>query len=97
MADLVKRPTAGSHESQQEINAATQKSSGRTAWTAADYVKGGADLELEYAVLAKLCAEMLDASCVGLYLPGKRLLSLMMTYLRGKLQRMAASRSLGVV
>ncbi len=31
-----------------------------TAWTAVDYVKGNADLELEYAVLAKLCYEMLD-------------------------------------
>ena len=42
------------------------------AWTAVDYVKGGADLEFEYAVLAKLCGEMLDVNCVGLYVPGKR-------------------------
>jgi hypothetical protein len=40
-----------------------------TAWTAVDYVKGGVDLELEYAVLATLCAELLDANCVGLYIP----------------------------
>jgi hypothetical protein len=68
-----------------------------TAWTAVDYVKGGADLELEYAVLAKLCAEMLDANCVGLYIPGKRTFIPNDDYLRGKLQRMAASRSRGVV
>jgi len=41
----------------------------RTAWTAVDYVKVGTDLELEYGVLCKLCAEMLDANCAGLYLP----------------------------
>jgi|SRR5580658_1573686 hypothetical protein len=68
-----------------------------TAWTAVDYVKGGADLELEYAVLAKLCAEMLDVNCVGLYIPGKRTFIPNDDYLRGKLQRMAASRPLGVV
>jgi hypothetical protein len=68
-----------------------------TAWTAVDYVKGGADLELEYAVLAKLCAEILDVNCVGLYIPGKRTFIPNDDYLRGKLQRMAASRLLGVV
>ena len=68
-----------------------------TAWTAVDYVKGGADLELEYAALAKLCAEMLDVNCVGLYIPGKRTFIPNDDYLRGKLQRMAASRPLGVV
>ena len=30
-----------------------------------DYVKGGIDLELEYAVLAGMCAEMLDGNCWG--------------------------------
>jgi hypothetical protein len=43
-----------------------------TAWTAVDYVKGGIDLELEYAVLAGLCAEMLDGNCVGVYVPRER-------------------------
>jgi hypothetical protein len=42
-----------------------------TAWTAVDYAKGGTDLELEYAVLARLCAEMLDGNCVGLYMPSE--------------------------
>jgi hypothetical protein len=67
-----------------------------TAWTAVDYVKGGSDLELEYAVLAKLCAEMLDVNCVGLYVPGKRAFIPNDGSLRGELQRMAASRPLGV-
>jgi hypothetical protein len=43
-----------------------------TAWTAVDYAKGGIDLELEYAVLAGLCAEMLDGNCVGVYVPRER-------------------------
>lgn len=43
-----------------------------TAWTAVDYVNGGVNLELEYAVLAKLCAEMLDMNCAGLYIPGEK-------------------------
>jgi len=68
-----------------------------TAWTAVDYVKGGADLELEYAVLAKLCAEMIDVNCVGLYIPGKRTFIPNDDYLLGKLQRMAASRPLAVM
>jgi hypothetical protein len=43
-----------------------------TAWTAIDYAKGGVDLELEYAVLAGLCAEMLDGNCVGVFVPRER-------------------------
>lgn len=44
-----------------------------TAWTAVDYAKGGIDLELEYALLAALCAEMLDMNCVGVYVPRERM------------------------
>ena len=43
-----------------------------TSWIAVDYVKGGIDLELEYAVLAGMCAEMLDGNCVGVYVPRER-------------------------
>jgi len=67
-----------------------------TAWTAVDYVKGGVDLDLEYAVLATLCAEMVDASCVGLYVPREQLVVPNDGSLRDELQRMAASRQLGV-
>ena len=38
---------------------------------AVDYVKGGIDLELEYAVLAGLCAEMLDGIVWGFTYPEK--------------------------
>ncbi len=66
------------------------------AWTAVDYVKGGVDLELEYAVLATLCAEMIDVNCVGLYVPREHLFIPNDGSLRGELQRMAASRHIGV-
>jgi hypothetical protein len=67
-----------------------------TAWTAVDYVKGGADLELEYAVLAKLCGEMLDDNCVGLYVPGRRTFFPNDASLREYLQGIAELRSLGI-
>jgi|HubBroStandDraft_6_1064221.scaffolds.fasta_scaffold426218_3 hypothetical protein len=67
-----------------------------TAWTAVDYVKGGVDLKLEYAVLARLCAELLDVNCAGLYVPGKQTFTPNDGSLREELQRMAASRPLGV-
>ncbi len=68
----------------------------RTAWTAVDYVKGGTDLELEYGVLAKLCPEMLDANCAGLYLPREQSFIPNDGSLREELQRIAASRPLRV-
>ena len=41
-----------------------------TAWTAVDYVKDDTNRDrVEYAVLARLCTEMLDWNCVGVYLP----------------------------
>jgi len=66
-----------------------------SAWTAVDYVKGGVDLRLEYAVLAKLCAEMLDANCVGVYVPGEQGFFPNDGSLREELQRRTASRLLG--
>lgn len=42
------------------------------AWTAVNYAKGGTDLSVKYAVLARLCVEMLSVSCVGVYLPRER-------------------------
>lgn len=67
-----------------------------TAWMAVDYVKGGVDLKLEYAVLAKLCAEMLDANCVGVYVPGQRTFITNEGSIREELQRMTGSRQLGI-
>jgi len=43
------------------------------AWLAVDYVKGGANLDLEYAVLAKLCLELNDENCAGIYLPREQI------------------------
>ena len=78
------------------------KASQRQAWaehtasTAVDYVKGSADLELEYAVLAKFCAEMLDVNCLGLYVPGKRTFIPNDGWLREYLKSVAESRPLDV-
>ena len=44
------------------------------AFTAVDYVKGGADVTLEYAVLAQLSTEMFDDNCLALYIPGQDVL-----------------------
>src|SRR5580700_2576803 len=67
-----------------------------SAWTAVDYVKGGVDLELEYAVLAKLCAEILDANCTGLYVPKERMFIPNDGSVEAELHRVAAVRPLGV-
>jgi hypothetical protein len=40
-----------------------------TAWEAIDYVKSGKNLDLEYAILARLCLQLADGNCVGVYLP----------------------------
>ena len=67
-----------------------------TAWMSVDYVKGGRDLELEYAVLAAICAEMVDANCLGLYVPREQSLIPNDDSLIRELRRMAISRPLGV-
>ncbi|MGD0931990.1 MAG: hypothetical protein ABR902_15180 [Candidatus Korobacteraceae bacterium] len=67
-----------------------------TAWTAVDYAKGGIDLELEYAVLAGLCAEMLDANCVGVYVPRGQMFIPDDGSLLPELRRIASSRHPGV-
>ncbi len=67
-----------------------------TAWTAIDYVKGDVDLELEYAVLATLCSEMLDANCLGLYIPREQIVIPNDGSLLRELQHMALSRPLGI-
>ncbi|MGA2373785.1 MAG: hypothetical protein ABSG11_24285, partial [Candidatus Korobacteraceae bacterium] len=67
-----------------------------TAWTAVDYAEGGIDLELEYAVLAGLCAEMLDANCVGVYVPRERMFIPNDGSLLPELHRIASLRHRGV-
>jgi len=39
------------------------------AYMAIDYVEGNVDLDSKYVVLAKLCAELCDSNCLGIYLP----------------------------
>jgi hypothetical protein len=60
-----------------------------TAWTTLGYVKGSTDPKLEYVLLAKLCAEMLDANCVGLYVPGTQ------TYIPNDVSLQGELQSLG--
>jgi hypothetical protein len=65
----------GDHEFGEAMPMASQRQAWaeHKAWTAVDYAKGGIDLELEYAVLAGLCAEILDGNCVGVYLPREQM------------------------
>jgi hypothetical protein len=92
----------GEGEFSQEFGRSMPKASQRKAWAehtlwiAVDYVKGSSDLELEYAVLAKLCTEMLDDNCVGLYVPQKQLFIPNGGFLREELRQLAANRSLDV-
>ena len=67
-----------------------------TAWMAVDYVRGGTDPELEYCVIAKLYAEMLNDNCVGVYAPTEQSFIPNDGFLREELRRIAASRHLGV-
>ncbi len=39
------------------------------AWEAIDYVKSRGDLDLEYAILARVCAELVSENCTGAWLP----------------------------
>ena len=43
-----------------------------TVFMAIDYAKGGIDFESRYALLARLCRELYDADCLGIYLPRER-------------------------
>jgi len=75
----------------------------RRAWTthqsftAVDYVKGGKDLELEYAVLAKLCEKMLDDNCAALYVPGEGLLIPSDGSITQELRSIASAREVNTV
>ena len=40
-----------------------------TAWEAVNYVKSKGNLNREYAVMARLCAELVNESCVGAWIP----------------------------
>ena len=40
-----------------------------SAWEAIDSAESKAQPEVEYAVIARLCLQLLDSNCVGVYLP----------------------------
>ena len=67
-------------EQSQEFGASMPKASRRkareqhAAWTAIDYVKCSVDLDLECAVLAKLCLHLIDGNCTGVLLPREHIL-----------------------
>ena len=48
-----------------------------TAWAAVDYVSGsatgGTDVHQQHCLLAKLCAEVIDDNCTGVYIPIRQL------------------------
>jgi hypothetical protein len=66
------------------------------AWTAVDYVKGGKDPELEYSVLAKVVAELIDSNCAGVYVPAENSFMPNDALLYGELQKIAAARDAGI-
>ena len=45
-----------------------------TAWLAMNYAKGPGSNNIQYALLSRLCVEMLDGNCSGAYIPGEQLL-----------------------
>ncbi len=66
------------------------------AFAAVDYSGRSTDVELEYCVLAKLVAEMVDANCIGVYVPGEHSFIPSNEQLYSELQKIAASRDPGV-
>ncbi len=66
------------------------------AFMAVDYVKGGADFDSRYALLARLCRELYDANGVGLYLPRERAFVPGDSSARDTMNRAVASRSVDI-
>jgi hypothetical protein len=66
------------------------------AWTALDYIKGNDDIELQYCVLAKFAAELIDTSCVGVYAPRESSLIPNDTDLYDEFQKIASARETGL-
>lgn len=61
-----------------------------------DHMTAGSNLELAYRVLTKLVAEMIDANCCGVDIPGKRLFIPSDTALYQNLQLLSGSREVGI-
>ena len=63
---------------------------------AVDYVKGDIDMDSQYVVLAKLCAELCDGNCLALYLPQASTLVPGEEFARGQLNKIIVSRNVDV-
>jgi hypothetical protein len=90
-------------ENPKENTAWLPKASQRRAWAeheaclGVDYMNRDPDAELAYCVLAKLIAEMLDENCAGIYVPREKSLIPNDGSLYPELQRIASSRTTGIV
>jgi hypothetical protein len=67
-----------------------------TSWIALDYVKGDAAIDSQYVVLARLCAELCDVNCIGLYLPREKTFVPGEESVRGQLSKIIAHRDVNV-
>jgi hypothetical protein len=74
------------HQSQKQAWEAHQ------AWIAVDYVKGGVDVELEYSILARICSQLIDSNCAGVYVPREQSFMPNDGSLQAALQHIADSR-----
>jgi hypothetical protein len=61
------------------------------AWTSIDSTRGGTNKALQYCVVAKLAAEMLDSNCTGVYVPSESSFISNDSSLYEELRRIAAS------
>jgi hypothetical protein len=68
-----------------------------SAWLAIDCINGSPDAELEYCVLSKLAAEMLNLNCTGIYVPGVPSFIPNDGSRYRDLQKVAASRDPGII
>jgi len=72
------RPYGDSPEHSREFGRAMATESQRqawaehNAWTAVVYVAGIVEFDLAHALLARLCAQVVDDNCAGVYMPGGR-------------------------
>lgn len=70
--------------------------SNHSAWVAVNYLNSNVKVELGYAVLSKLVAEMLDGNCTGIYIPQRSSLIPNDEALYVELQKMASVSESGV-
>jgi hypothetical protein len=67
-----------------------------SAYAAIDYVKGDANVDSQYVVLARLCAELYNDNCPAIYLPGASVLVPGEATIRRQLSKIIAYREVDV-